>query len=123
MPAVYVLRSGKDDLFKIGRAKDVEARRKHLSTGNPQPLTIFDVIETEYARDCETYLHRCLRSKRSRRSDAQEFYEVDPAYLGREILRGARDFVAFLPTRGVAERLAKEHAVRGRSVSRKRSRP
>jgi Meiotically up-regulated gene 113 len=104
--AVYILRSGEENLFKIGRARHVEERRKDLSTGNPYPLSVYGVIETEYANDCETYLHHRLRSKRSRRSDAHEFYEVDPPVLDDEI-RGVHNFLAFLPTRAVIQGLAK----------------
>jgi hypothetical protein len=107
--AVYILRSGEEDLLKIGRARHVEARRKDLSTGNPYPLSVYEVIETEYANDCETYLHHRLRSKRSRRSEAREFYEVDPRELNSAI-RGARNFLDFLPTRDLVEGLAREQS-------------
>ena len=106
---VYIFRSGPENLFKIGRARHVETRRKHLSTGNPYPLAVYAVIETQYASECETYLHHRLRSKRSRRSEAHEFYEVDPPVLDDEI-RGVRNFLDFLPTRAVIQELAKEQS-------------
>src|SRR5712691_1199534 len=66
MAYVYILRSGDENLFKIGRTDgDVEARIRQLATGNPYRLTKFDVIDTEHDSLCETYLHRMLRSKRS----------------------------------------------------------
>src|SRR5262249_31174526 len=71
---VYVLRSGDEDLFKIGRTRDINSRRLTLSTGNPHPLTLFAVIETEHASWCETYLHSVLRSRRV----AGEFFAVSP---------------------------------------------
>jgi T5orf172 domain len=56
MAYVYVLRSGAENIFKIGRTKgDVDARILQLSTGNPYPLTKFDLIETEHDAHCESY--------------------------------------------------------------------
>src|SRR5213596_925460 len=81
MGYVYIYRSGDGNVFKIGKATDVERRVKAHATGNPEPLTRFDVIETEYPSQCETYLQHRLRSKRSTRSDGTEWFEVDPDYL------------------------------------------
>ncbi len=93
MGYVYILQSGDDKLFKIGRTEhDIELRIKQLSTGNPQPLTRFDVIETDYASKCETFLHNRLQAKRSRRSEANEFFELEPDELAQHI-RDARDYV------------------------------
>jgi hypothetical protein len=50
---VYVLRSGLSNLFKVGHTNDLERRMKHLATGNPDPLTLFDCIETEDAASAE----------------------------------------------------------------------
>jgi hypothetical protein len=74
---VYVRRSGDSNLFKIGRSVDVQQRGRQLATGNPERLTLFDTIETEHASECETYLKERLRLRRSRRSAATEFYEVE----------------------------------------------
>jgi predicted GIY-YIG superfamily endonuclease len=81
MGCVYIYRSGEGNVFKIGRTTDVARRLKTHATGNPEPLTEFAVIETEYASQCETYLHHRLRTKRSTRSEATEFFEVDPEEL------------------------------------------
>jgi hypothetical protein len=82
MAYVYILRSGGENLFKIGRTDgDVEARIRQLATGNPYRLTKFDVIDTEHDSLCETYLHRMLRSKRSLASGAREFFEITPEEL------------------------------------------
>jgi hypothetical protein len=81
MAFVYILRSGEENLFKIGKAIDVDRRAKQLATGNPHPLTEFARVETEHPADCEKYLHHRLRTKRSRRSGAREFFEVEPAEL------------------------------------------
>lgn len=48
MGYVYIYRSGDGNVFKIGKAKDVGKRIKTHATGNPEPLTEFDVIETEH---------------------------------------------------------------------------
>jgi Meiotically Up-regulated Gene 113 (MUG113) protein len=70
MAYVYILRSGSENLFKIGRTdRDVDARIRQLATGNPHRLTKFDCIETEHDSLCETYLHRILRSRKSLASD------------------------------------------------------
>ena len=81
---------------------------KAHTTGNPEPLTEFAVIETEDAFKCETYLHHRLRSKRSTRSDATEFFEVDPDELS-GLVEDARHYVnEVLPTLAEAERLSEQ---------------
>jgi predicted GIY-YIG superfamily endonuclease len=81
MGYVYIYRSGVGNVFKIGRSSDVARRIRTHATGNPERLTEFAVIETEYASKCETYLHHRLRSKRSTHSDGNEWFEVDPDEL------------------------------------------
>ncbi len=107
MAHVYVLRSGNENLFKIGRTDgDVEARIRQLSTGNPHQLTKFDVIETEHDALCETYLHRILRSKRSLASSAREFFSITPEEI-RSVVSDAREFLAeFIANQAEADRLA-----------------
>ena len=75
MAYVYIFRSGNENLFKIGKSVDVEDRIRGLATGNPR-LAVFDKIETDDEDEWETYLHKRLRSKRSRGSSAQEFFEI-----------------------------------------------
>src|SRR6266496_3598631 len=107
MGQVYVLRSGTEDLFKIGRTRqDVDSRIRGLATGNPHRLTVFDIIETEHDTLCETHLHRLLRSKRV----AGEFFAATPAEL-RAALRDARDFLAeFVARRLEVKSLAEEES-------------
>src|SRR5262249_6207198 len=106
VPCVYVLRSGDDNLFKIGRATDLEKRMKHLATGNPHPLTPYAVIETEHPAACEAFMHHLVQSRRSTRSDAQEFFHLDPGELD-ALVQAAQSFVAdFLPMKSEAEQLA-----------------
>jgi T5orf172 domain len=107
MSFVYILRSGDEDLFKIGRTGgDVESRRKHLSTGNPQALTVFDSIETDDVGACEAYLHGSLQSKR-RAGEAREFFAVPTAEL-EALIRAVRQYLAEdLPKQKKAKRLAR----------------
>ena len=108
MGCVYIYRSGEGNVFKIGRATDLTKRIKTHTTGNPEPLTEFAVIETEHASQCETYLHHRLRSKRSTRSEATEFFEVDPNELA-AVVEDARDYAdKVLPMIAEAERLSEE---------------
>jgi hypothetical protein len=107
---VYVLRSGDSNLFKVGRTNDLERRMKHLATGNPEPLTLFDCIETEDAASAEKYLHHRLRSHRSNRSGAREFFEIHPDAFA-AILDDARAFLAdFVPKQHEADQFAQEES-------------
>jgi hypothetical protein len=107
---VYVLRSGTSNVFKIGRALDRERRMRNLATGNPQPLSLFACIETEDATSAEKYLHHRLRSHRSQRSLAREFFEIDPEDLA-AIIDDARAFLDdFIPKRHEAEQLAAQES-------------
>jgi hypothetical protein len=102
---VYIYRSGTGNIFKIGKATDVAKRVRAHTTGNPEPLTEFAIIETEEASKCETYLHHRLRSRRSTRSSATEFFEVDPDELP-VLIEDARHYVReLLPAFAEAERL------------------
>ena len=109
MPYVYILRSGSENLFKIGRTdRDVDARIRQLATGNPYRLTKFDVIETEHDLLCETYLHKILRSRRSIASGAREFFTITPEDMKSKI-REAREFLAeFVGKQEEADRLSEQ---------------
>ena len=109
MGFVYVLRNGHEDLFKIGRTRgELQARIRQLATGNPHQLTLFDHIETEYEVDCETFLHRSLRSKRAGEGEAREFFALSPSEV-RDAIREARGYLAeSVPKRRETERLARE---------------
>lgn len=92
MGSVYIVRHGDEDLFKIGMTRgSVEARMKALVTGNPHGLAEYDSIETDHPAKVEAFLQGLLRTKRSRRSDATEFYAVTPEELDAAI-NEARDF-------------------------------
>src|SRR5262245_61752586 len=66
MGIVYGLQQGTEQKFKIGliRTGTANARRKALSTGNPNHLALVAEIETPYPDECERYLHVTLASKR-----------------------------------------------------------
>jgi hypothetical protein len=109
MGLVYMLRSGEEDLFKIGMTRgDVDVRKKGLATGNPHPLTEYASIQTDHPSKVESFLHGLLRSKRSRRSEATEFYEIAQPELDAAI-QEARDYAdRDLPQEAEVERLAAE---------------
>lgn len=121
MGNVYILRSGNENLFKIGRTQGSPAdRAKQLATGNPHPLSVFDAIETEFPNECEAYLHGRLRAKRSKRSDAREFFEIDPAELKEEI-SAAREFLQndvpkFEQAKQLATEVSEERLIRPSAI-------
>jgi excinuclease UvrABC nuclease subunit len=45
MGYVYIYRSGEGNVFKIGKASDLDKRVRTLVTGNLEPLTQFDLIK------------------------------------------------------------------------------
>ena len=46
MTFIYIIRCGKQNLFKIGISKDVDKRLKQLQTGNPHKLKCIFRIES-----------------------------------------------------------------------------
>jgi hypothetical protein len=114
MGFAYVLRIGEGrDLYKVGKARDHEERRKTLSTGSADRLTEFALIESERYAKVEEYIKDHLQARRWRGGEGTEIYQVPEDELLR-VLDGARDYDAnVLP--GIAEvtRLAKEPCDRG----------
>lgn len=75
---VYVLREGSSNIFKIGRTSgSVDGVVTRLRTGNSQPLSIFETVQTDEESACEAFFHRQLRDKRVVRGGGWEFFEVD----------------------------------------------
>lgn len=107
MATVYFLRSGNDDLFKIGITRgDVEARRKQLSTGNPNGLVEFARVETPNASKTETFAHRWIESRRCL-GDAREFFALTEDEAA-EHVRLTTDFATnTLPRRDEVAELAR----------------
>lgn len=109
MGYVYILQSGNEHLFKIGMTRgDVDDRVKGLSTGNPHLLSEYASIATEHPSKVESFLQGLLRSKRSRRSDATEFYAVSSGELDVAIEQ-AREYAEHdLAREAEVDRLASE---------------
>jgi hypothetical protein len=103
---VYIYGSGDQNVFKIGKATDLERRLKTHATGNPEPLKRFDVIETSHPSQVETYMHHRLRSKRSTRGDGTEWFEVDPDELTAVVADARQYDEEVLPALAKAEELA-----------------
>jgi hypothetical protein len=102
MDRLYFMRNGDDNVVKIGRAGDVEARRGQFMTGNPEDMSVIDVVDADDAQPIETTLHRLNYAKRLR----GEFFKLTPAQVeqaGRQA-REIRDL--YLPTQQKIERLA-----------------
>lgn len=108
MGFVYILKSGDEDCFKIGKARDIEARVRDLATGNPRPWVVFDSIETPDEGDCEKFFHRTLQSRRVQDSGGREIFALTAAEAT-DAARQARDFLLEdLPLHKEAQALAKE---------------
>jgi hypothetical protein len=79
---VYCYQVGSGDCFKIGRTKNPpEKRMQGFATGSPVKLNLYRDIETEYASELETHIHKLLDLKRA--ENGEFFYvtaeEVDEA--------------------------------------------
>jgi len=99
---LYLMKNGDANVVKIGRAGDVEARQGQFKTGNPEDMTVLDVVEADDAQPIETALHRLHYSKRLR----GEFYGLTPAEA-EEAGRQAREIRdVYLPMKLEVERLA-----------------
>jgi hypothetical protein len=99
---LYFMKNGDANVVKIGRAGDVEARRGQFKTGNPEDMTVVDVVEAEDAQPIETVLHRLHYSKRLH----GEFYGLTPAEV-EEVGKEARDIRdLYVPMQQEVKRLA-----------------
>jgi hypothetical protein len=107
MGYLYVNQSGNTNLYKIGVGDNPDARRRDLQTGNPFQLVEIDRIETDQPHALETLAHNRLEPKRSRLSEAKEFFELERSELDAE-LDILRDWNAnFLPMRAAVAELSK----------------
>jgi hypothetical protein len=95
MGVVYALQHGTEEKFKIGliRSGTADARRKALSTGNPNRLKLVAEIETVHHNACENYLHRTLGSKRIAEGDGAEWFAISLEELQTAFAR-ARQYMA-----------------------------
>lgn len=107
MAIVYFLRSGNEDLFKIGITRGtVEDRRKALSTGNPNGLVEFAQIETPNASATETFAHNWIESRRCS-GDAKEFYALTDEEAATHVALTSQFATTTLPIRDKVAEVAK----------------
>jgi hypothetical protein len=105
---VYILRQGTDNLFKIGRTgPSVETRRRQLATGNPNELSVFDIIEAliGHGPRLETSLLNALRPNRVRDGGGRDFFRITPEELQPHI-ENTRALAQHISIREEATRLA-----------------
>lgn len=77
--------------IKIGVAKNIEARKRNLQTGNPLELRLLGWIETADAFQLERALHKRFVATRVR----GEWFAIEPADILPILMRAGRDgFVA-----------------------------
>jgi len=108
---VYVLREGTSNNFKVGRTSgSVDGVIKRLRTGNPRPLNLFSVIETEEASACEAFFHRHLRERRVVMGGGWEFFQFNPAEMLEVIVETKRMFEERTELREFVERLKIEQS-------------
>lgn len=105
---VYVLREGSSNIFKIGRTSGtVDGVVTRLRTGNSQPLSIFEIVQTEEESACEAFFHRQLRDKRVVRGGGWEFFEVDVAAMKELISQVRSMFEELQEAQNAIEKLGK----------------
>lgn len=69
---LYVMQSGIDDAYKIGRTtRNCNKRRNELQTGNPNKLTTIKEIQTSYSNELENKVHKQLKKNQI----SGEFYK------------------------------------------------
>ena len=94
MAFVYILRSGDTNFYKIGRTRrDVELRRKELSTGTPSALSLVTAINTKHDALAEKLLHDKLINYHVNNVDAKEFYHIEDVD---KLLDAVKDVKAYL---------------------------
>lgn len=75
-PVIYVFRAGDTNRYKIGRATNVEARKKQLQTGCPDRLELVGIIEGDAVR-VESEFHKMFAEQRR----SGEWFEFDDPSL------------------------------------------
>lgn len=83
---VYAFRAGNTNRYKIGRAQNVETRRKQLQTGCPDELELVGTIEGDAAR-IETDLHQMFSEYRT----TGEWFEFEDPWLIHRLFRPASE--------------------------------
>ncbi|MFG6108302.1 GIY-YIG nuclease family protein [Stenotrophomonas nematodicola] len=72
---IYFFIEDTDELVKIGRAKDIERRRRNLQTGNHRKLLLLGWIRTDDDVRVEREIHEHFNVQRGR----GEWFHIDPA--------------------------------------------
>lgn len=72
---IYFFIEDTDELVKIGRAKDIERRRRNLQTGNHRKLQLLGWIRTNDDVQVERDIHEHFNVQRGR----GEWFYLDPA--------------------------------------------
>lgn len=72
---IYFFIEDTDELVKIGRAKDIERRRRDLQTGNHRRLLLLGWIRTEDDARVEREIHQHFKVLRGR----GEWFYLDPS--------------------------------------------
>jgi T5orf172 domain len=106
---VYVLKIGESgNLYKVGKAKDHEQRRKALGTGSAEKLYEYALIESSRYSDIETVIKHRLQGCKWLGGEGREIYEVEEAELA-AVLKAARLWdMDVLPMLAEAEKLGRQ---------------
>jgi hypothetical protein len=98
---VYCFRVGSRNCFKVGRTKSTpEKRKRNVSTGSFEKLSVYRDIPTEDASSLETYILHLLDEKRAENGD---FFHVTEEELNSAVDEAVSFFAEFQPLRGQAE--------------------
>ena len=108
MGFVYILKIGESgSLYKVGKAKDHEQRRKALGTGSAEKLHDHALIESTRYSDIETFIKHRLQGRKWLAGEGREIYEVAETELA-DVIEAARRWDAdVLPMLAEAEKLGR----------------
>lgn len=73
---VYFIRSGKSNLFKIGKTYNLKTRLQQIQVGNPEKVTLFAYVKTNNIDALEDLFHYDGESIR-RNGEWFEFHPLD----------------------------------------------
>ncbi len=111
MAFVYIFKTGPSH-YKIGRATDIEKRRKELSTGNPYTIELIHFIETDKASLVEKILQDRFYEYICETGDSTEHYEIQDIETLNKGFKEAKDILKqYLPLLDNSEKLAKAEVV------------
>lgn len=104
----YVLRYGETgNRWKVGKAKDREARRKALAAASFERLIPYADIETDQHAQIETFIKHRLQHRRWLGGEGIDQYEVEQAELDEVIAAAERWNTEMLPRKAEVARLTK----------------